>query len=184
MADARAGARVVAVDREHASANATRDLVAAKGFDSLALQADVTNSASVAQVVTDTLAAQGRRAIVNISSIATIRWTGYPYSISYATKAGVNQLTVTLALQCAAQGIHANAAMPGLMNTPLIPAQIAGHYASPEELVCARDAACPIGRMGAALDMAHAAVFLASHETAYIDGVRPPVDGGISMQGG
>ncbi len=127
--------------------------------------------------------AQGQGVIVNISSIAAIRWTGYPYAAYYAAKAGVNQLTVSLAMQYAAQGIRANAVMPGLMNTPLIHQQIAGQYADPAEMVRARDAACPMGRMGTGWDVANAAVFLASDEAAYITGVCLPVDGGISLKG-
>lgn len=127
---------------------------------------------------------QGKGAIVNISSIAAIRWTGYPYAAYYAAKAGVNQLTVSLAMQYAAHGIRANAIMPGMMNTPLIHQQIAGQYADPDEMIRARDAACPMGRMGTGWDVAHAAVFLASDQASYITGVCLPVDGGISMRGG
>ncbi|MCA8930631.1 MAG: SDR family NAD(P)-dependent oxidoreductase, partial [Alphaproteobacteria bacterium] len=46
--------------------------------------------------------------IVNISSLAAIRWTGYPYFAYYATKAAVNQATVAIAMQYARQGIRAN----------------------------------------------------------------------------
>ena len=127
---------------------------------------------------------QGKGAIVNISSIAAIRWTGYPYAAYYAAKAGVNQLTVSLAMQYAAQGIRANAIMPGLMDTPLIHQQIAGQYASPDDMVQSRNAACPMGRMGTGWDVAQAAVFLASDQAAYITGVCLPVDGGISLRGG
>ena len=126
--------------------------------------------------------AQGRGAIVNISSIAAVRWTGYPYAAYCAAKAGVNQLTVGLALQYAAQGIRANAIMPGLINTPMIHAQIAGQYADAAAMVAARDAACPMGRMGTGWDVANAAVFLASDEAAYITGVCLPVDGGIGLR--
>ncbi|MBV8915572.1 MAG: SDR family oxidoreductase [Acetobacteraceae bacterium] len=126
--------------------------------------------------------AQGRGAIVNISSLAAIRWTGYPYAAYYAAKAGVNQLTVGIALQYAGQGIRANAIMPGLMNTPLIRRQIAGQYADAEEMIRARDAACPMGRMGTGWDVANAAVFLASDEASYITGVCLPVDGGLSAR--
>ena len=110
---------------------------------------------------------------MNISSLAAVRWTGYPYSAYYAAKAGVNQFTVGLALQYAAQGIRANAIMPGLMNTPLIHQQIAGQYAGPDEMVRARDAACPMGRMGTGWDVAHAAVFLASDEAGLHHGRVP-----------
>ena len=128
--------------------------------------------------------AQGRGAIVNVSSIAAVRWTGYPYAAYAAAKAGVNQLTVATALQYAGQGIRANAVMPGAMNTPLIHREIAGQYASAEDMVRQRDAACPMGRMGTGWDVAHAAVFLASDAAAYITGVCLPVDGGLSCRTG
>ena len=49
-------------------------------------------------------------------------------------------------------------------------------------MVTARDAACPTGRMGTAWDVAHAALFLASDEAAYITGISLPVDGGLSCR--
>ncbi|MBV9786503.1 MAG: SDR family oxidoreductase [Acidisphaera sp.] len=125
---------------------------------------------------------QGSGAIVNVSSVAAIRYTGYPYVAYYAAKAAVNNFTMGLALQYAAQGIRVNAIMPGLMNTPLIHQQISGQYADADEMVRARDAACPTGRMGTAWDIAHAALFLASDEAAYITGVSLPVDGGLSCR--
>ena len=122
--------------------------------------------------------AQKRGVIVNISSIAAVRWTGYPYFAYYTAKAAVNQATVALAMQYAAQGIRANCVMPGLIDTPLIYKQISSQYASPEEMVAARARAVPLGRMGTAWDVANAAVFLASDDAAFITGVCLPVDGG------
>jgi NAD(P)-dependent dehydrogenase (short-subunit alcohol dehydrogenase family) len=125
---------------------------------------------------------QGSGAIVNVSSIAAVRYTGYPYVAYYAAKAAVNNFTMGLALQYAAQNIRVNAIMPGLMNTPLIYQQISGQYADAAEMVRARDAACPTGRMGTAWDIAKAALFLASDDAAYITGVSLPVDGGLSCR--
>lgn len=122
----------------------------------------------------------GGGAIVNISSLAAIRYVGYPYFAYYATKAAVNQATVALAMQYARQGIRANCIMPGLIDTPLIYKQISGQYASVEEMVAARDAMVPMGHMGTAWDVAAAAVFLASDEARFITGVCLPVDGGQS----
>jgi NAD(P)-dependent dehydrogenase (short-subunit alcohol dehydrogenase family) len=119
-------------------------------------------------------------AIVNVSSLAAIRWTGYPYFAYYAAKAAVNQATVAIALQYAAQGIRANSIMPGLIDTPLIHGQIAQHYASPEAMIEARNRMVPMGRMGTAWDVAAAAVFLASDEARFVTGVCLPVDGGQS----
>jgi NAD(P)-dependent dehydrogenase (short-subunit alcohol dehydrogenase family) len=67
-------------------------------------------------------------AIVNVSSVAAIRYTGYSYVAYYAAKAAVNSFTMGLALQYARDGIRANAVIPGLMNTPLIVQQISGQY--------------------------------------------------------
>jgi NAD(P)-dependent dehydrogenase (short-subunit alcohol dehydrogenase family) len=124
--------------------------------------------------------AQKSGAIVNISSLAAIRWTGYPYFAYYAAKAAVNQATVALALQYAPHNIRANCIMPGMIDTPLIYKQISSQYASVEEMVAARSRAVPLGRMGTAWDVANAAVFLASDEAQFITGVCIPVDGGQS----
>ncbi|MCB5176472.1 MULTISPECIES: SDR family NAD(P)-dependent oxidoreductase [Microvirga] len=123
---------------------------------------------------------QGNGVIINISSLAAIRWTGYPYFAYYAAKAAVNQATVALAMQYARRGIRANCIMPGLIDTPLIYKQISGQYASTEEMVAARNALVPVGKMGTAWDIANAAVFLASDEAQFITGVCLPVDGGQS----
>lgn len=127
---------------------------------------------------------QGKGAIVNISSLAAIRYTGYPYIAYYAAKAAVNQFTVGLALQYAAKGIRVNAILPGFMNTPLIHQQISGQYASADEMVRARDALSPTGKMGTGWDIANAALFLASDEANYITGVCLPVDGGVHCKVG
>ncbi len=121
---------------------------------------------------------QGKGVITNISSIAAVRWTGYPYASYYASKGAVNQFTVGMALQYARKGVRANVIMPGLMDTPLIYQQISGQYRSKEEMVKARNESCPMGKMGTAWDVAHAAVFLASDEAGFITGVCLPVDGG------
>lgn len=125
--------------------------------------------------------AQGRGVIINISSLAAIRYTGYPYAVYYASKGGLNQFTVGLALQYAKQGIRVNAIMPGYIDTPLIYKDISSQYASPQDMVEARNARCPMGHMGSAWDIANTAVFLASDAAAYITGVCLPVDGGVHM---
>lgn len=133
-----------------------------------------------AKAVLPHFVAQKSGAIVNISSLAAIRWTGYPYFAYYAAKAAVNQATVALALQYAPHNIRANCVMPGMIDTPLIYKQISSQYGSVEEMVAARSRAVPLGRMGSAWDVAHAAVFLASDEAQFITGVTIPVDGGQS----
>ena len=53
--------------------------------------------------------------------------------------------------------------------------------ATSRAMLAARDAQCPMGFMGDAWDVAHAALFLASDEARYVTGVALPVDGGISL---
>jgi NAD(P)-dependent dehydrogenase (short-subunit alcohol dehydrogenase family) len=134
------------------------------------------------KAVLPTMLSQKRGVITNISSSAGIRYTGYPYASYYASKGGVNQFTVGLALQYARDGVRCNAILPGLMDTPLIYAQIAGQYKSVEEMQAARHAATPTGRMGTAWDVANAAVFLASDDASYINAVCLPVDGGLTAR--
>jgi len=122
---------------------------------------------------------------INLGSVyrtskAATRWTGYPYFAYYAAKAAVNQATVALALQYARHGIRANAILPGAIDTPLIYREISSQYGSVEEMRTARNRAVPMGKMGTAWDIAHAAVFLASDEASFITGVCLPVDGGQS----
>jgi NAD(P)-dependent dehydrogenase (short-subunit alcohol dehydrogenase family) len=146
------------------------------------LDVNLTSAYLTCKHVLPGMIARGKGAIINISSIAAIRYTGYPYSAYYAAKAGVNQFTIGLALQYARQGIRVNAIMPGLMNTPLIYQQISGQYSDAEAMARARHEATPMGRMGTGWDIAAAAVFLASDEANYITGVCLPVDGGLTCK--
>jgi len=127
---------------------------------------------------------QGKGVIVNISSFAAIRYTGYP-AISYqASKGAVNQLTQSIALQYASKGIRANCILPGFMNTPMIIQPLKDIYGvgGVEQMVRKRDAMVPMGKMGDAWDVAYAALFLASDEAKYITGAQLVVDGGITCK--
>ncbi len=121
-------------------------------------------------------------AIVNISSIASIRWLGTAYIGYAAAKAAVNQFTQAIALQYAAQGIRANAILPGMMDTPIACIALKDDAASEKELVARRHATSPTGAMGDAWDIAWASVFLASDQARYINGVLLPVDGGMTCK--
>ena len=127
--------------------------------------------------------AQQKGAIVNISSAAAIRVGRYPYIAYNAAKAAVNQMTQAIAIENARQGIRCNAIMPGLMDTPLIHQQIVGQYGSTEEMIKARNEGSPTGKMGDGWDVAWAAVFLASDEAKFVNGVCLPVDGGSHCRG-
>jgi len=123
-------------------------------------------------------------AIVNIGSIAGMRYTGVPYIGYSTTKGAVVPFTRAVALQYAAKGIRCNCILPGLMDTPMVHKGLAHAYADGDvaKMVAARNAQCPTGKMGDAWDVAYAALFLASDEAKYITGVGLPVDGGITLK--
>jgi NAD(P)-dependent dehydrogenase (short-subunit alcohol dehydrogenase family) len=129
---------------------------------------------------------QGGGSIVNISSIAGIRYTGVDYPTYYATKAALNHLTRATAAQYAKENIRVNAILPGLMKTPMVehsPALKAAYGAGDvEKMWAARAAQVPMGKMGDAWDVANAAVFLASDESRYITGIELVVDGGVTLK--
>ena len=125
---------------------------------------------------------QGKGAIVNISSLASIAGGNQvAYEIS---KAGVNRLTTAIAQANARHGIRCNAVLPGLMDTPMAVAGIAQASGRDQEAVRQeRNAHVPLGaKMGTGWDTAHAALFLASDEATFITGVLLPVDGGMSVR--
>ena len=125
----------------------------------------------------------GGGAIVNISSLASVAPAAIlAYSIA---KAGVNRLTQSVALHEAANGVRCNAVLPGLIDTPMAIVGNARREARDEGAVrTARIARVPVGRMGEAIDVANAVLFLASDEARYITGALLPVDGGMAARVG
>lgn len=144
------------------------------------LDTNLTSAFLACKLVIPSMLRQEKGAIINVSSLAGHRINAYPYYGYYASKAALNHLTRAIAVHYAARGIRANAIMPGLMDTPLIHAQIAGQYEDEAAMMAARHRMSPMGRMGDAWDVARAALFLASDDAAYITGVCLPVDGGLS----
>jgi len=126
---------------------------------------------------------QGGGSIINISSIASIRHVGISYVSYNASKAAMNQLTRSTAVEFAKSHVRVNAILPGLMKTP---AGLAASYAKGdvEAMWRARDAQVPMGHMGEAWDVANAALFLASDESKYVTGIELVVDGGITCKAG
>jgi NAD(P)-dependent dehydrogenase (short-subunit alcohol dehydrogenase family) len=127
--------------------------------------------------------AQKKGAIVNISSVAALRWIGFPYVGYSATKAAMLAFTKNIAIQYAPSGIRANCILPGLMDTPMIREPLKKSYGGDvDEMRRKRDAQCPMGYMGDAWDVANAALFLASDAARYITGVDLVVDGGLTLR--
>jgi NAD(P)-dependent dehydrogenase (short-subunit alcohol dehydrogenase family) len=123
--------------------------------------------------------------IVCISSIAAIAAAGHitAYKIS---KAGVNALVHSLAITNAHHGIRVNGIMPGFIDTPMAVDAVSEALDIPrEQLTDFRDKMVPLnGRQGTAWDVANAALFFASDESAFVTGAILPVDGGQSAKVG
>ena len=93
--------------------------------------------------------AQGSGAIVNIGSVAGIRYLGVPCIAYNTTKGAVLAFTRSVALQYARKGIRANTILPGLMDTPMVDATLPGAYAAGDlqRMKEIRNTPCPMGRM-------------------------------------
>lgn len=122
------------------------------------------------------LAQAGQAAIVNISSIAGMRGVA-DYASYGAAKAGVRNLTKSIALYCAQQryDIRCNSVHPGSIDTPILDADKAKHG---DAAITMRERAIPMHRLGRPDEVAYAVLFLASDEASYITGAELIVDGG------
>lgn len=119
----------------------------------------------------------GGGSIVNTTSASgVVGWKHH--SVYGAAKAGVNQLTKTAALDYSDKNIRINAIAPGTMWTGLVGAS--QQFAEPPADFPTL-AGIPMGRWGLAKDIANAALFFASDESAYVTGTILPVDGGYSI---
>jgi NAD(P)-dependent dehydrogenase (short-subunit alcohol dehydrogenase family) len=123
---------------------------------------------------------QGKGAIVNISSVASIRFT-VPWIAYNASKGAVNSLTMGVAAQYAHKGIRCNAIAPGLLSTPMVVAPHKDNHQGLEDMMRTRDAAVPTGWQGEGWDVGEASAFLASDEARFITGQVLVVDGGHTV---
>jgi NAD(P)-dependent dehydrogenase (short-subunit alcohol dehydrogenase family) len=117
--------------------------------------------------------------IVNL--VATYAWTGGPGTVhSAAAKAGVVNLTRTLAVEWARHRIRVNALAPGPVDTP----QAAEKLWPTEEVRSALLAKIPAGRFGRPDEVAHACAYLVSDYAEYITGEVLTIDGGAWLEKG
>jgi 3(or 17)beta-hydroxysteroid dehydrogenase len=121
-------------------------------------------------------------AIINIASRSGR--VGTPGAAAYAaSKAAVRNLTKSVALHCAAQGlaIRCNAIDPGAILTPMWQALI-GDGPDREAIKAGFLADVPLGRFGMPEEVAAMAVMLASDDAAYICGATLAIDGGLTAR--
>jgi NAD(P)-dependent dehydrogenase (short-subunit alcohol dehydrogenase family) len=122
------------------------------------------------------IAEHGGGAIVATSSASSV--LGFPLTSAYAaTKAGINQLVRSAAVEYAAAGIRINALLPG----PIMTAMTRRAMAKNPDLEDHLKRVVPIGRIGRPADVAEATVWLCSDRASFITGVSLPVDGGQTL---
>ena len=114
---------------------------------------------------------QGGGVIISTASVAGM--VGFPGSGAYAAaKAGVINLTRLAALEYADKNIRVNCICPGVISTPMVDRVMGSR---PRENAIRLE---PIGRLGQPEDIANAALFLASDESAFATGAPFIIDGG------
>jgi len=128
---------------------------------------------------------QGSGSIINMSSGAIDMPS--PNLVSYAvSKAGVAQLTKTLATEMGSSGVRVNAIAPGIVMTNMT----TRHFTAPDGTVneAARDGlvnamtrSLPLSRMGEPEDIARSVLFLASEASSYMTGQILRPNGGVAM---
>jgi 2-keto-3-deoxy-L-fuconate dehydrogenase len=126
------------------------------------------------------MAAARRGSIINMSSVAS-SIKGAPNRFVYGTtKAAVIGMTKSIAADFVSQNIRCNAICPGTIETPSLEERIAAQ-GDVEKVRAAFVARQPMGRLGTAEEIAAAALYLASDESAFLTGQMLVIDGGWSI---
>ena len=122
----------------------------------------------------------GRGAIVNFGSIwGSVGSSGH--SAYAATKGAVHQLTKSMALEHARDGIRINAVCPGEIRTPMLASE-RDRPPTERELTELADATVPMGRLGEPEEVAAVVAFIASDAASYMTGSLVTVDAGFTAR--
>lgn len=159
------------------------------GFDEkdwdLLMNVNLKGMVNTARAVLPQMIKQKGGSIINISSVAAVRYSNPALFIYAISKAGVNALTRCLAFEMAPKGIRVNCIMPGLIDSPLIYKELAALYDGDlEKMRKDRNQRVPMKRMGEPWDIANASLYLVSEQAKYITGQVLSVDGGLLLTGG
>ncbi len=159
-----------------ANAGITRDQLVLRMTDDdfeQVLDVNLTGSFRVVRRAAKGMLRLRRGRVVLISSVVGL--TGSPGQVGYgASKAGLVGLARSLAREVGPRGITANVVAPGFIETDMT----AALAAETQEAYRGR---VPLGRFGAAEEVAAVVRFLASEQAGYITGAVVPVDGGLGM---
>jgi NAD(P)-dependent dehydrogenase (short-subunit alcohol dehydrogenase family) len=119
---------------------------------------------------------QGKGKIIHIASIAG--QIGFPNSTAYcASKGGIMGMTKAMAMELAPKKINVNCIAPGDVATPLNE-----HLLRKPKYLKSRVDNTPYGRVGQVQDIAPGAVYLASDESDFANGITLTIDGGLIIQ--
>ncbi len=137
------------------------------------VRVNLLGAAVFARAVGRVMVEQGGGRIVNLGSIAGL--TGLPNIGPYnASKAAIDALTRTLAVELGPSGVLVNSVAPGTIRSEMVDGLLAANPALAERLV----AKAPIGRVGDCHEAAEPIVFLLSDAASFITGQVLVVDGG------
>jgi NAD(P)-dependent dehydrogenase (short-subunit alcohol dehydrogenase family) len=117
----------------------------------------------------------GGGSIINISSVCGLIGHAYTTEAYTVTKGALTLLTKSIAVRYAKDNIRCNSIHPSTVDTPLMQ-ELFKDPAKKRE----RIGEVPLGRLAAEADVANAALFLASDEACFLNGVALPVDGGTT----
>jgi NAD(P)-dependent dehydrogenase (short-subunit alcohol dehydrogenase family) len=117
----------------------------------------------------------GGGSIINISSVCGLIGHAFTTEAYTVTKGAVTLLTKSVAVRYAKDNIRCNSIHPSTVDTPLM-REVFKDPAKKQE----RIGEVPLGRLATETDVAHAALFLASDEARFLNGVSLPVDGGAT----
>lgn len=117
----------------------------------------------------------GGGSIINMSSVCGLIGHMYTPEAYTTTKGALTMLTKAIASRYGKYNIRCNSIHPSTANTPLVQEM----FKDPERKK-ERIGEVPLGRLASIQDIAEAALYLASQEAAFINGVALPVDGGVT----
>jgi NAD(P)-dependent dehydrogenase (short-subunit alcohol dehydrogenase family) len=121
---------------------------------------------------------QGYGVIVNTASVAGM--IGLPNRASYcASKGAVIAFTKQVAVQYAGTGVRCNCVCPGTVDSPWV-GRLVDETEDPEQTRANLIARQPLGRLGQPLEVAKAALYLASEDAAFVTGTALVIDGGLT----
>jgi NAD(P)-dependent dehydrogenase (short-subunit alcohol dehydrogenase family) len=117
----------------------------------------------------------GGGVIINISSVCGLIGHAFTTEAYTLTKGALTLLTKSIAVRYAKDNIRCNSIHPSTVDTPLMQEFFKDPAKKQERL-----GEVPLGRLATETDVANAALFLASGEAAFLNGVTLPVDGGVT----